>query len=1114
MGRMNGGGGRRHGGGGFQEGQCDGKKAGKSGKGGAGKYDATTSKRAGGSDGGGRGGGRGGRGGGRGGGGFGGGRGPRTGDNAAGKADSQHAAVDLTAADAAILRAALTRVDISDGAPEPLPAPVPEPSDATSVEVDRKAKELLTKRGFKEEDAVNSLNATAAAAAEDANLGFNQRYRARAARATDWLLLRLDPAAIPKALHETQCAPAAPAAGRGGGGRGGGRGRGRGQPTHHPPPAPMPSAQLIQAHPSQDDETTNRLMNASNRAEGAAKAAHAKPVVEKESRRLSAAAEALANTQDASMKKLFTVRANLPSWPKRQDVVRAVAENQVTVISGATGSGKSTQVPRYLLDDAIARGEGGAFNCIVTQPRRISATSVAARVAQEFGEKIGEGAVGYQIRLEAKRSSATRILFVTTGVLLRRMSEDPALKGISHVVVDEVHERSLDSDFLLVLLKELLPHRPSLKVVLMSATLNASQFQRFFAPRRASGRKPALLEIPGFTHPVQEFYLEDILHVTGWSPKQTNHECLKGKPGPADAAEAAAFRELGKKGYTDAVLQTLGRIEQSTINNELIVLLLEKICIDAPPGAVLIFVSGLMEITKLHEAALNNHNIRSATKGGKLCIGLHSSLSSAEQNSVFSPAPKGARKIVIATNIAETSITIDDVVYVVDTGRVKETGFDAATRMSTLEERWVSRASANQRRGRAGRVQPGQVFRMYSRYTHDKIFAEHPEPEIRRVPLESLCLSIVHQRLPGGISGFLSKAVEAPDASSVLASVESLRRMGALDENERLTALGSHLATLPVDVRLGKLLVYASLFGCVDHALTLAAALGTKGPFVSPLDKRDEADAAKKACARGSESDHLAVVFAYEGWRRAREAGGRAAERAFIEDNFLSWRALGEIEDARRQLRSLLRSSGLLGAEGNAASNNLADPRTLPLLKAVLVAGLYPNVCRVDMPSAAPAAGGRGGGRGGRGGGRGGASAAPAEPKLVCLNATGEEENAAIHPCSVNYGRAAWSSRWLIYHQRVRTTNVFVRDATPVSPLALLLFGGQLDVRAASGTVTCDRWMTFQASPVAAAMVRETRASLDSVLAAKLSDPSASLEALGGAVVPAVLRLLASEALR
>ena len=463
------------------------------------------------------------------------------------------------------------------------------------------------------------------------------------------------------------------------------------------------------------------------------------------------------------------------------------------IVAGETGCGKTTQLPQFILDDAIARNEGGRCSLICTQPRRISATSVASRVARERGEKLGAKGttVGYKIRLESVASECTRILFVTTGVLLRRLAEDPLLAGVSHVIVDEVHERSLDSDFLLVLLRDVLPHRPTLRVVLMSATLNAAAFGAYFAGA-------AVATIPGFTHPVQEHYLEDILQVTGYVPDRGS-DCMRNSKGnsgtngdkrdgdktagashrPHPAREAEFIAALSRRGYLPSVCDALRAIDQSVIDYDLVTRLVEHVCASMEPGAILVFMPGLAEISKLHESLGTNHTVRAATGNGKYLIGLHSTLSTAEQRTIFEHPPGDTRKIVIATNIAETSITIDDVVYVVDSGKCKENGYDPNTRMQLLLERWVSRASAKQRRGRAGRVRPGRCFRLYTRQMHDEVFDEHTMPEIKRVPLEGLCLQIQLQRMSGGIAGFLGKALEPPEEDSIKSAIKTLRQIGA-----------------------------------------------------------------------------------------------------------------------------------------------------------------------------------------------------------------------------------------------------------------------------------------------------------------------------------------------
>jgi len=806
-------------------------------------------------------------------------------------------------------------------------------------------------------------------------------------------------------------------------------------------------------------------------------------------------------------------RQRLPAWAKQQELIDAVEKNQVLIVAGETGCGKTTQLPQFILDHAIWNGKGGVTNMICTQPRRISATSVATRVASERGEQIGK-TVGYKIRLEGSMSSSTRILFCTTGVLLRRLTEDPLLSGVSHVIVDEVHERSLDSDFLLVLLRDILPHRPTLKVVLMSATLNALAFEEYF--KDISG----VCQIPGFTYPVKEHYLEDILQVTEYQPTPgTDYFKRPPKRRDDDASarpisskngdipdEESFHTALQAKGYGANVIRALKNLEQGLINYDLMTLLISHICTSMESGAILVFMPGLSEITKLYEACGENPEINAATGGGKYLIALHSSLSTAEQTIVFDHAPEGVRKIVIATNIAETSITIDDVVYVVDSGKCKENGYDPNTRMQLLLEQWVSRASARQRRGRAGRVQAGRCFRMYTRHVHDAVFAEHTLPEIRRVPLEGLCLQIQLQRMSGGIAGFLGKALEPPKVESVQTAVAALKRLGALDERENLTPLGQHLATLPVDVRVGKMLLYGSMLGCLDPILTIAAVLSGRTPFVAPLEKRDEADLAKKLFAE-DQSDHLTILNAYNGWLEAKKLG-KSSEFAFTRENFLSWRALEGIADLRDQFTQLLNESGFLGTSSKKKgggryrgrqrgsvlqndpdwiqANRNADNKRL--LKAVLVAGLYPNLIKVD-------AGTRPG----------------ALPRLSFLAENGRTEKIQIHPSSINFEAKQFITKWLVYHERVQTTAIFVRDATAVTPYQLLLFGGKIEVQHAQGTISIDRWATFQAPAKVGVLLKEIRNQLDRVLAEKIENVGKSVSDLSGQLVLTILELLDGE---
>jgi ATP-dependent RNA helicase DHX36 len=386
------------------------------------------------------------------------------------------------------------------------------------------------------------------------------------------------------------------------------------------------------------------------------------------------------------------------------EIVETIGANQITVIAGDTGCGKTTQVPQLVLDDLILRNQGAAANIIITQPRRISAIGVSERIADERGEKVGE-TCGYSIKLEKRTSSRTRLLLCTTGILLRRLQCDPDLASVSHIFVDEVHERDLNTDFLIIILKDLLARRKNLKLVLMSATLNSDAFSAYF------GGCP-VVSIPGRAHPVQENRLEDILELTGHKVHEHSDYALKVSASRPARFSKSALRKLYHPKYSKETLQSLSIVDETKINYELLSELLAHISEKNEEGAILVFMPGMMEIQKAVEEMYKKEYFQSSKC---LIYPLHSSLSTAEQVAIFEVPPEGVRKIVVSTNIAETSITIEDVVYVVDAGRVKENRKDEINGTPTLVECWVSRASAKQRRGRAGRVRPGIAYHMYSR---------------------------------------------------------------------------------------------------------------------------------------------------------------------------------------------------------------------------------------------------------------------------------------------------------------------------------------------------------------------------------------------------------------
>lgn len=539
-------------------------------------------------------------------------------------------------------------------------------------------------------------------------------------------------------------------------------------------------------------------------------------------------------------KEMVNSRKNLPAWEMSKKILDAISSSQVTVISGETGCGKSTQTPQFILDDYFTKlqkdkkGSYESVNIVCTQPRRLSAIGVAERVAAERCEKIGN-IVGYQIRLENKISKATRLTFCTTGILLRRLQSDPNLSTVSHIIIDEVHERSEESDFLLAILKDLLKIRKNLRLILMSATLNASLFSNYF-------RGAPVLDIPGRTFPVEQLFLEDILERTGYVLEPDSQFCRRlnkndekqlldeleyadvqasnAEPPKTIRDENLSISEIYARyrNYPRAVCKSLFLMNPMKINPEMIESVLRYI-VDSDlskwpdEGSILIFLPGFAEIQLVHDT-LNDSSVFSPRVGKYIIVPLHSTLSNEEQALVFRKAPHGKRKIVLSTNIAETSVTIDDCVFVIDCGQMKEKRFDPNRSMESLDLVWESRANAQQRKGRAGRVRPGISIHLFTGHRFHNHFLAQPIPEIKRVPLEQLLLRI--KTLPNfadyRIEEVIGNIMEPPSEESVLSAIKRLEDVGAFDGNDELTALGEILATLPVDVRIGKLMLFGAIF--------------------------------------------------------------------------------------------------------------------------------------------------------------------------------------------------------------------------------------------------------------------------------------------------------------
>ncbi|MBF5043294.1 ATP-dependent RNA helicase HrpA [Aggregicoccus sp. 17bor-14] len=521
----------------------------------------------------------------------------------------------------------------------------------------------------------------------------------------------------------------------------------------------------------------------------------------------------------------------LPISARVEDITQAIRAHQVVIVAGATGSGKTTQLPKVLL----AMGRGRPRQIGVTQPRRIAATSVAARVARELGTELGTD-VGYQIRFEDRSTRSTAVKFMTDGVLLAQIHSDPLLRRYDTIVLDEAHERSLTIDFLLGWLKRLLPQRPDLKVVVSSATIETERFSRFF------GGAP-VIQVEGRTFPVDVLY----------------------EP-PPDEAE-----------LPDAVADAVANV----------------LSLD-PDGDVLVFLPGEREIRET-ESALNARSLR-----GTVVQPLYARLSAAEQSRVFASIPE--RRVILATNVAETSVTLPGIVYVVDTGVARLSRYDPRSGTTRLHIEPISQASADQRKGRCGRVREGICVRLYDEagFTSRPAFTD---PEIKRTGLAGVILRMKSLDL-GDVEDF--PFLDPPQSKAIAEGWRVLEELGAIEGKERtLTPLGHQLARFPVDPRIARMILAGAEYGCLDEVLIVAAALNLQDPRERPRELAQKADELHRRF-RDESSDFTGLLKLWAFVREA-EARGTSHLRRVCRDNFLSFLRVREWRDVQRQLEETVR---------------------------------------------------------------------------------------------------------------------------------------------------------------------------------------------------------------
>ncbi|XP_073334572.1 3'-5' RNA helicase YTHDC2 isoform X1 [Pagrus major] len=974
-----------------------------------------------------------------------------------------------------------------------------------------------------------------------------------------------------------------------------------------------------------------------------------------------------------SPSELDSFRCSLPVHERQGEIVQLIRENRVVLVVGETGSGKTTQIPQFLLDECSRNNEPCRIFC--TQPRRLAAIAVAERVAAERGESVGQ-TVGYHIRLESRVSPKTLLTFCTSGVFLRTlMAGDASLTTVTHVIVDEVHERDGLTDFLLTKMQDVLQKIPTLKLILSSAALDVDLFLKYF------GSCP-VINLKGRQFEVKEFFLEDILKLTGFNNKDmrkykeethrkekkqkrltewckaVENSCVEGEQMTTVSAtgfqqdsnslergdgtfnktnengteqleqwlmkemdscisniflneDQDAFTQLfnlilyervnvdyrhsetgstplmvaAGRGFltpmeqllsmganinmkaangwtaldfakhfqqTEAVdllkssipLGEVSSLDESTlvqcgsaelspedqellklyhhsfddelVDLDLIMELLHNICSTSSDGAVLIFLPGYDEIVTLRDRILYDDKRFSTHSERYRVFTLHSDMQTRDQKKAMDTSPPSVRKIILSTNIAETSITINDVVFVIDSGKVKEKSFDTLSHVSMLKTVWISKASALQRKGRAGRCRPGICFHLFSRLRYNNML-EFQVPQLLRMPLQELCLQtklLAPSSCP--VAEFLSKAPQPPSAHAIKNAVQMLKTIDAMDQYEDLTDLGYHLADLPVEPHLGKMVMCAVVLKCLDPILTIACTLAYRDPFILPAQgsqKRAALDCRKRFTS-SSFSDHMALLRAFQAWQKARSEGW---ERAFCEKNFLSQATMDMILGMRTQLLGQLRAIGFVRARGGSDIRDVnLNSENWAVVKAALVAGMYPNLVNVNQ-----------------------------ETSLLSSN---REKKVHFHPTSVlsqskfmENSKAelahAYPTDWLIYDEMSRGHRMAsVRCCSMVTPITVAIFGGcaklpssalqepasqkatdsPLDDISDSETedlagLKIDDWLIFQMDRETAGLVFELRQKWQSLFIKRIRCPSKPWSQQDEAVIRTLVSVLTAE---
>lgn len=610
-------------------------------------------------------------------------------------------------------------------------------------------------------------------------------------------------------------------------------------------------------------------------------------------------------------------RKSLPVYAYRDAFIEAIKEHQVLIIEGETGSGKTTQLPQFLYEAGFCNDKK-KVGC--TQPRRVAAMSVAARVAEEMGTKLG-ALVGYSIRFEDCTSERTLIKYMTDGMLLREFLNEPDLGSYSVMMIDEAHERTLHTDILFGLVKDIARFRPDLKLLISSATLDADKFSRFFddAP---------IFRVPGRRFPVDIYYT---------------------KAPEADYLDAAVISVL-------------------------------QIHLSQPlPGDILVFLTGQEEIESVQEALLEKIKMLGSRIKELIVLPIYANLPADMQVKIFEPTPPNARKVVLATNIAETSVTIDGISYVIDPGLVKQNSYNAKNRVEHLEVIPISKAAANQRAGRAGRTGPGKCFRLYTAWAYKHDLEDQPIPEIQRVNLGNVVLMLMSL----GIYDLVHfDFLDPPPHQTLAFALEHLYALGAVNHKGVLTKMGRKMAEFPCDPAMSKMILASETYECSEEIITIAAMLSVNAAiFYRPKAMIIHADTARKAFW-SPYGDHLTLLNVFNKWKETNYS------TQWCMENFIQHRTMKRAREVREQLEGLLERVEILEPKSS------ADPVAI---RKAIVSGYFYNLAKLDRTG---------------------------EYKTVKNRHTTH-----IHPNSCLYEDRP---RWVVYYELVETSKEFMREVIEV----------------------------------------------------------------------------------